>query len=74
MPKVQANQRSLKNKNFYILTSSQKHLCFCDEVGIFSVELLGSQLDNNVLSLLNSSARNFWKKKFCGKKFSRAGI
>ena len=67
MPKVQANQRSLTNKNFC-------GRCFCDEVGIFSIELLGSQLDSNVLSLLNLSARNFWKKKFCGKKFSRAGI
>ena len=45
--------------------------CFDDKIGQLSDNLLDLQLEGTVLDL---SARTFWRKNFCGNKFSRAGF
>ena len=48
---------------------SQFPQCLYDKMGQFSVELLDPWLNGNMLGFLNlSSARNSWRKIFCGKQ------
>ena len=57
-----------KSHSRKISTSCSMFLCQ------FSVELLDLWLNGNMLSLLNSSARNVWRKKVLRRPFSQAGI
>ena len=45
--------------------------CFDDKIGQLSDNLLALRLEGTVL---DSSARTFWRKYFRGNKFSRAGV
>lgn len=53
---------------------SQFAQCFYDKIGLFFVDFLDPWLEDNVLSLLNLSARNFWGRNFHENKFSWAGV